>query len=137
MRPRRAFLLAPLCALALTPIVSGCSDDTGPSSPLFATWNATSFTALGDDFIADGMTLRVTLSATGTYTLVVTGDLVGSCDPGPNCTETGNYTYTATNITIDPGLADEVTFAYTIQGTTLTFTGSIGGNPVTIRFTKA
>lgn len=138
MRPRRASLLAPLCAVALTSIVAGCSDDgTGPTSPLVGTWNATSFTAFGQNLIAQGMTLTLTLTAAGTYSLVVTGDVVGICDPGPNCTQTGAYRSTATTITTDPGTAGEQTFAYTIQGTTLTFTGSLSGVPATITFTKA
>jgi hypothetical protein len=138
MRVRRSSLLAPLCAVALTSVVPGCSDDgTGPTSPLVGTWNATSFTALGQNLIAQGMTLTLTLTAAGTYTLVVTGDVVDICDPGPNCTLTGTYTSTATTITTDPGTADAQTFAYTIQGTTLTFTGSLSGVPATIIFTKA
>ena len=91
---------------------------------------------MGQDVIAQGMTLTITLTATGTYTLVVTADLIGSCDPGPNCTQTGAYTSTATTITVDPGTVDEVTLNYTIQGTTLTLTGSIDAIPVTIVFTK-
>lgn len=65
MRVRRSSLLAPLCAVALTSIV-GCSDDgTGPTSPLVGTWNATSFTVFGQNLISQGMTLTLTLTASG------------------------------------------------------------------------
>lgn len=138
MRVRRASLLAPLYAAALTSIVAACSDDgTGPTAALVGTWNATSFTAFGQDFVAQGMDLTLTLTASGTYTLVITGDLIDACDPGPNCTETGAYTFTATTITVAPNTADAVTFAYSIQGTTMTFTGSLNGIPATITFTRA
>ena len=142
MSVRRAARLGTLLAMAvLLPIASACSSDDDPTAPgadpLVGTWQVTSFQALGSDLIAQGMTLTITLSAAKTYTIVVTDDLLGTCDQGTTCTETGSYSSTSTQITIDPGLEDEVTFNYSIQGNSMTFTGSIDGNPVTVVLQKA
>jgi len=62
----------------------------------------------------------------------VTNDQVEICDGGaPDCTQSGNWTGTSTTITIDPG-ADAVTFNWTIQGNTMTWTGSINDVPATV-----
>lgn len=105
---------------------------------IVGSWQATSFAGLGTDLIADGMTLSATLSASNTYTFDVTGDLAGICgDEGPDCSsETRSYTATDTEVTLDPGDEDEVTFAYDIQGTIMTWTGSIDGTPVVITWVR-
>jgi hypothetical protein len=126
--------------LLLGALAAGCSSDddgTEPTSQLVGTWNAISFQGLGQDFVAQGMTFRLTLTSSGTYTLVITNDLIGSCDPGPDCSQTGTYSATATQFTLDPGTIDSVTFSYAIQGNTMTFTGSIDGNAVSIQWTRA
>ncbi len=137
MLARRAVRAASLLAAALIQLPA-CSDDepTAPGASLIATWNATSFVTMGQDFIAQGMTLRMVFSAAGTYTLTVGNDLIGACAPNPDCVETGNYTATTTQLTIDPG-PDETVFTYTIQGTVLTLTGSIDGTAVTIILSRA
>jgi hypothetical protein len=137
MRTSRTLLAAGFCATAaLASTVSGCGSDgnggSGPNAALYASWNATSFEALGTDFIADGMSLILTLDPAGTYTLDITNDLIDACDPGPDCINGGAFSATATQVTIDPGTQDETVFNYSIVGTTLTLTGSIGGNAVTI-----
>lgn len=135
---RAAFRLAVLLAVA----VSACSSDDSnapapvPGSALRASWNVTSFATAADDYIAQGMGLVIAFNSDGTYALTVTNDLVGVCNPGPNCVEGGDYTATATTVTLDPGTVDEVVFDYTIAGTTLTMNGDIGGTPVTITATK-
>ena len=131
---RRSPLAAPLLVLAL----AACSSDesTGPNPALIGDWNATSIIALGTDFIAGGMTLVATVNNDGTYALDITGDLMGACDPGPDCVVTGDYTATATQITFDPGSPDEATLNYSISGNNLTLSGNIGGIPVTFAFTR-
>jgi len=126
----RSLLAASLVVAAL----GACSSDeaTGPNPALIATWNCTSFMALGQDFITQGMTLEATFTNANTYTLDVTGDLTGNCNPGPDCIVNGNYSATATQITFDPGTADAVTFNYSIAGSTMTLTGNISGIPATI-----
>lgn len=140
MHTPRALLLAGLCVSAtVAPAISGCGSDeggTGPSSPLHASWNATSFVGQNTDLIANGMTVVMTLAPAGTYTFEFTNDLIGACTPGPDCTETGAYSYTSTLLTIDPGTPDETVFSYSIMGTTLTLTGTIEAIPVTITFEK-
>jgi hypothetical protein len=53
------------------------------------------------------------------------------------CTETGNYTSTASSITIDSGTADATTFSYTLNGNTMTWTGSIDGTPAEVEMQRA
>ncbi len=128
-----------LATAGIVALLAACSSDSGtsPADPaLIGTWNVTSFQALGQDFIAQGMTMIATFTNAGTYTLDVTNDLTGTCDPGPDCVAMGDYSATATQFTFDPGTVDAVTFSYTIVGTTLTFTGSISGVPVTVTATK-
>ena len=139
MQVRRLAVLVRLTAVVLlSPLVAGCSDDddgTDPTSALVGTWTVTSLAAQGQDFITLGMDLELELESGGTYTFTVTNDLVEFCDPGPNCVVTGDYTATASTITLDP--ADEpTTFTWTIQGNTMTWTGSIGGTPATAVMTR-
>lgn len=139
MHARSLVVLARLsAAVALAPIVLACSDDNGtePTNALIGTWRATSFTAQGNNFIAAGMALSVALTANGTYTITITNDQIGACEPGPNCTQNGNYTSTSTTVTLDPGSVDVITFTYTIQGTTMTWTGSIDNIPATVVFAR-
>ena len=141
MRPRRTFLAMAIGAtMSLGLGISACGSDggSGPNTNvLVASWNATSFTALGQDFIANGMGLVLTLNQGGTYSIAVTGDqgdLI--CSPGPTCTQTGDYSSTSTVLTFDPGTPDAVSFNWSLQGTTLTLTGSISGNPATMVLQK-
>ena len=137
MQLRSVALFARLAiVLALAPVATACSDDdddgTGPTSPLIGSWDVTSFTALGNDFIADGMTLSADIHEAGTYTFTVTGDAVDFCDGGASdCTQSGSWTGTSSTITIDPGV-DEVTFNWTISGNTMTWTGAIDNIPATV-----
>jgi hypothetical protein len=126
-----------LCAAAILPaLLSGCSSDD-PSAPaaesaLVGSWNVTSFATATEDFIAQGMTLAITFSSSGTYTLTFTNDLIGSCNPGPNCTDSGAYSATASTLTFDPGTMDESVFNFVVAGNTVTLTGSIAAIAVTI-----
>lgn len=129
-----------LLAMALLlPLAVACSDNdaTGPApDPLAGTWQATSFEALGIDVIDLGMSMRLTLTAARTYTMVITNDAIGACDEDSSCTAAGTYSSTSTQLTFDPGLEDEVTFTYLIQGSTMTLTGDIDGTPVTMVLQK-
>jgi hypothetical protein len=135
MRIARRSLVA---ASFLVAVLAACSEDSpaGPDPALIGVWNATSILVPGTDLIADGMTLTATVNNDGTYELDITGDLMGACDPGPDCVVTGDYSATATQITFDPGSVDETTLNYSISGNNLTLGGNIGGIPVTFAFTR-
>jgi len=135
MRIPRTLLVAGCILLAIPAVVSsGCGSDGGggPGNAIVASWEVTSFVAQGTDAIANGMTFTMVLGAGGTYTFTVTNDQVGICDPNPDCTDTGQYAYTASTVTFDPGDPDEVVLSYSIQGNTMTISGQIDGFPVTI-----
>lgn len=143
MLSRRLAPLSLLCAIALLPgLLTGCSDDDSngpapaPGAALVASWNVTSYAIPAEDFIPQGMSLVITFNSNGTYGLVVTNDLIGICDPGPNCVDGGDYTATATIVTLDPGTADETTLNYVITGNSLTMNGDVGGLTVTVQATK-
>ncbi|MGD8496935.1 MAG: hypothetical protein PVF05_12170 [Gemmatimonadales bacterium] len=148
MQPSRIarfpLLLALVGLVAALPACSGSDNNdngtgTGPSSdPAYVgVWNATSFSAFGMDAIDLGMELQAEFS-TSTYLLTVTNDQVGICDAAgtSDCTSSGDLSGTSSQVTFDPGTADAVAFDYTVSGTTMTFTGSIDGAPVSIVFAK-
>lgn len=129
-----------LAAVGLLATLAACGDDNGDPTGLVddlqGTWQVTRFQGAGfPDFIAGGMTLTVTLAET-TYSLFVTNDLADICLGLNDCSTTGTYSATGSQITLDPGTADAITFNYTIQGNSMTWTGSIEGLPVTIEATK-
>jgi hypothetical protein len=121
---------------ALFLVVSACDSSNGPSNPLIGSWNATSFTAQGTDYIANGMGLVLTIEKGGTYAVAFTNDQVGACNPGPDCTDGGDFVRNGNQLTLDRGTADETIFTYSIQGTTLTLTGDINGALATIVLDK-
>ncbi len=135
---RTARCLTVLLALAF---VACSSDDSNgpapaPGATLVGSWNATTFATSTDDFIAQGMTLVMTIKNDDTYTFAFTNDLVGACNPGPDCANNGPYTATSTTLTIDPGTVDETVFTYSVAGSTLTMNSSINGTPVTLVLRK-
>lgn len=128
---RRSLFAASLFVAAL----AACSSDsaTGPNPALYGSWNCTNFLALGQDLIVDGgMTLQGTFTNTNTYTLAVTGDLTGSCSPGPDCVVSGDYSATGSRLTFDPGTPGAITVNYSIAGDILTLSGNLNGVPATI-----
>ncbi len=124
-------------------VVVACGDDDssgpdggGPADDLIGTWEATSIQTPVSDLIALGLTFEVTLSD-DSYTYVVTGDGLGAfCEEELSCTVTGDYTATATTVTLDPGTVDALTLNWTLSGSTLTLTGTIDETPVTFVFQK-
>lgn len=135
MRAHRALLVAGFSLVAAISVaVSACGSDGGttPSDPLIDSWNATSFMAQGTDHIANGMAMVATFNSGGTYAFEFTNDMVGACNPGPDCTATGVYTHVGTQLTLDPGTADEVSLTSSIFGSTLTLTGDINGEAITV-----
>lgn len=132
-------------AIALTTALTGlaaCGDDPaspGDQDPILATWNVTSFGTGEVDLIDDGMTLVITLGSDGMYTFQVTNDQADICGGvgGENCTTTGSFAHTATTVTInDDDPDDDTTFNYVVQGNTMTWTGTIGADPVVLTFTR-
>ena len=121
--------------------VLACSEDSpagpggGTPSALIGTWNATAFNALGQDLVAQGMGLTFTFDAQGAYSINITNDQANLCDVGPNCSVSGTYSATGSQITLDP-IVDPVVLSYSIQGTTMTVSGTVDGIPITATFAK-
>ena len=131
-----------LLAVFVLPLLAGCSDDSagpnGDDETLVGTWTATSLSSPAGDLIALGLDLELTLGAGGTATIVIADDgLHAFCDdPATACTFTGDYTSTSTTITLDLGDDEESTFTDQLQGSTMTWSGDIGGTAVTATFQK-
>ncbi len=129
-----------LLAGVLLPLSISCGDDgTSPDeNTVVGIWDALTFSALGTDLIADGMSLTVSLGEGESYTFAFRNDLVGACEPGPNCTQAGTYELTGTNLSFDPFEGDPFSFAFSFQnsGSGMTWTGMIDGNPVTVTLEK-
>ena len=136
MRIRSAVLIG----LSAAALVAACGDDepTGntPASPLVGTWIARNAeTPTGDAIVDGGMSLVATIGDAGTYTFNITGDQLGLCNPGPDCSVTGTFTNTDNTVTIDFGGSD-ATVSYAITGDTMTWIGTIDGEQVAITFNR-
>ena len=136
MRIRSAVLIG----LSAAALVAACGDDepTGntPASPLVGTWIARNAeTPTGDAIVDGGMSLVATIGDAGTYTFNITGDQLGLCNPGPDCSITGTFTNTDNTVTIDFG-GQDATVSYAITGDTMTWIGTIDGEQVTITFNR-
>ena len=119
----------------MLPLAVACSgkESTGPdSNPLVGTWEVTSVVGRNVEWVDTGLSMTLTLTAADTYILIITDDVFETCLPAESCTQTGTYSATATQITLDPGLRDGGAFNYAINGTTMTFNGEIGAVPVTM-----
>jgi hypothetical protein len=79
--------------------------------------------------------IDATSDTEGTYDIAFVNDQVGECNPGPNCTQSGDWTATASTISLEDGV-DVTTFTYSRSGNNMTWTGAIDGNPVTIVMAK-
>ena len=136
----RGSLWVGLCAAAMLPLVAGCGDDdiqgNTPSSPVVGTWIARNIETPNGDAIEDGgMSLVATISGGGTIAFNITGDQLGLCNPGPDCTITGTWTNTDNTVTIDSGTG-AATVNYTLDGDTMTWTGTIDGVATEIVFNR-
>jgi hypothetical protein len=130
---RRAVLIV---VAGVIPVVIGCDGTTEPPPEFVGTWDATSLLVDGFDLMGEGMTLTFTFTSGGQYSYTVVNDLLDYCDPGPNCTDSGDFTVSGNRITFDPDTAWEETYTYTLTGTTLTVTASFGGSTFTFTFEK-
>ena len=145
---RRSFRGA-IMALALGWAVTGCSSTEpsggggggggGGNSAVVGTWNATSFvdTGAGFDLVGAGMSLTMTLTSAGGYTLSIQNDM-GLCDFGQmSCSETGSYTATSSQIDFDDDGGDGgFAMSYAIIGNEMSVSGTIDGQSFTGMFTK-
>jgi len=134
----RSWKLMPMAVLFS--LAAACSDDdaTGPDADtLVGAWNVTSLQAFGVDVIDLGTTMVVTLTDNDNYSIVITGDILEMCATAVGCTQTGSYSATSTQITLDPGLATEIIFDYSLSGTTMTATGNVNGTPINMILRKS
>lgn len=139
---RRRTIFTGVMTFALASAIAGCSSDETSTAPgvdpaVVGTWNATSFTVMGTDLIALGMGVTFVFNSNGTYVLSFTNDQAGLCDAGSNCTETGSYTASDTQIIFDAGTTDETILNYSISGTTMTLNATIDGTSIVVVLNKA
>ena len=134
----RRTIPAAVLTLALGWGIAGCSSDeattgtgtgTGTGNAVVGTWNATSLHAQGGmNLIAQGMAFSLVFNSNGTFAHTTTNDMAGFCDPGmANCGDSGPYTASDRQFTLDAGTSDAITFDYSIAGTRMTITGTVNG----------
>jgi len=141
---RNARWIPLLVALTSIVLLPACRDDNNDSStdpggsndPILGTWAATSFSVNGVDQVLTGMSVSLTFTET-TYSIGIMGDSNNViCETTTDCTDGGGFSYTSTTATFDPGTSDEVTLDYTVNGSTLTLSGDIGGVNLLATLTK-
>lgn len=135
-----------LTLFAVVPIAGACNGDgtTAPLVPaqLVGTWDATSLSAGGIDLLAAGYGLSLTFTGDGGYGILITGDNPANplfCDdpPAASCSDSGDFTATGSQITLNPGTVDQTVLSYTVSGSTLTVTTTIDGIMLQATFDKA
>lgn len=130
LRRTRAALAVALMALAY----AACGDDssgTGPTpTTVVGSWVATSLTApsqpqWGDAVSDDGLSVSLTLTAAGGYTLSASGDDPADpwvCPGAASCSFSGTYSTSGNTMVFDEGTASESSATYTLSSGTLTIT---------------
>lgn len=129
---RRSTLLFGL--LLVGAVACGGDSSTEPSidEEFIGNWISTSFTVDGQELMTEGSSFYISLGlfSDGSYQLIVGGDESGVfCDGEPSCTTMGDYTFSGSTLTVDPGTPDAVVLQYAVSGDTLTVSGSIDGTP--------
>lgn len=132
----KAVVLAVILAL---PLLAGCGDDDGPTgtngntNTIIGSWIATSLTApsqpqWGDAIKDDGMSVTVSFTQGGAYSITASGD--DPADPwvclDPNaasCSYSGNYSSKGNNsLVFDEGTPSELSATYSFSSNSLTVT---------------
>lgn len=130
--------------LALLVVVAACgSDPEGPDIDIdeafVGNWNSTSFMVDGVDLMGAGSSFFVSFGffSDGSYQLIVGGDdNFVICDIASSCNEDGDFSFTGTVLTIDPGTVDQLALQYSVSGDTLTLSGNLDGTPFTATFVR-
>lgn len=125
-RSMRAALAVALAAF----VFAACGDSaTGPTpTTVVGSWVATSLTAptqpaWGDAVKDDGVSVNLTLTSSGTYTLSASGDDPTDpwvCTNTASCSYDGAYTTSGNTITWDQGTTSEATATYAFSPGTMT-----------------
>lgn len=128
---RRSFtpILLAVAALVVGP---GCESSTDPEidEVFVGDWISTSFTLGGVEQMVPGASFYISMGLYDdmSYQFIVGGDDSGLlCDGPPSCQEQGDYEYTASRITMDPGTADAFSMQYSVSGNVMTLSGSLDG----------
>ena len=140
MRIRKCSMLLGICTGVMLSLAAGCGDEEleptpPPSSPLVGTWLAGRIETPGGDAVQSGMSLVATMVDGGTFSLNITGDVLGICAPEPDCTVSGTWTATSTTVTFDSPTED-ATVTYSVSGDSMTWIGTFEGEEVAIIFNR-
>lgn len=137
--PRRTSIgLGLVLALA---IACGGDSSTQPDidEAFIGNWDATSFVVDGVELITPQVTFNMSLGlfSDGSYQLIVGGDETGLfCDGTASCNIPGDYSFTGSVLTFDPGTVDELSFSYSVSGDILTVSGTVEGFPFSATFER-
>jgi hypothetical protein len=122
---------------------AGCGGDDGTDVNITAdfvgNWMSTSFVLDGEELMTAGSDFYVSVGffSDGSYQLIVGGDEGGViCVGTTSCIDSGDFSYTGTFITLEPGTEDELAFQYSVSGDVLTIEGDSSLGPYTAVFEK-
>ncbi|MGD2046175.1 MAG: hypothetical protein PVJ80_03770 [Gemmatimonadota bacterium] len=132
-----------LLLLSVWLLGSDCGNDGGTDVEVGAdfvgNWVSTSFVLDGEELMTAGSSFYISIGffSDGSYQLIAGGDEDGViCTGSTSCNESGDFSYTGTYITLDPGTMDELVFEYSVSGSTLTIEGDSSLGPYTAVFEK-
>ncbi len=103
-----------------------------PPAAIVGNWQTTAFVVDGTDVHVQGMGLAITFTVESEYFSTFTNDVAGFCETGTSCSDDGEFSATATSLTLDPGTPDAVTLSYAVSGNTLTLSGTFYGSNVAL-----
>lgn len=114
-------------------VASACSESaTEPDidEAFIGSWITTSVIVDGEELVSpeSPFYVNVGLWDDASYSLIVRGDESGLfCDGSASCNEDGDYSYSGSTITFDPGTEDALSVQYSVDGDVLSLSGSIDG----------
>ena len=102
-------------------------------------WFATSFVIDGEELVtpAGGLSVSFGFFSDGSYQFIVGGDEnFYFCNVTPSCVDDGDFSFTGSVITLDPGTVDELGLQYSVSADTLTVSGNLDGVPFSAVFER-
>jgi hypothetical protein len=137
--PRRRTVGIFLSLLVFALACGGDSTEPNIDQAFVGNWVSTSFIVDGVELMAPGSAFYVSFGffSDGSYQSIVGGDDdLFLCDAVPSCVDDGDFSFTGSVITLDPGTVDAFDLQYSVSGDTLTVSGNIDGVPFSAVFER-
>lgn len=129
-------------ALPLFVFALACGDDPADvniDEAFIGNWNSTNFVVDGEELITATSSFFVSFGffSDGSYQVLTSGDEnLFLCDVTPSCVNDGDFAFTGSVITLDPGTVDEFALQYSVTVNTLSVSGNFDGVPFSATFVR-